>query len=373
MKLLIKAPNWIGDAVMATPAVAYLRAALPHATITVLARRGPAGVWAHHPDVDHCIVADDRHLEADLWRELQKQQFDAAILLTNSFRSAWLVWRLGVPRRFGYNRAGRAWLLTDLLPFRPREWQTPTPQPISRKSLRPTKKAITPRHMVEYYLDLAAVAAMRLGSTLPPPQVDRNRHFPQLAICVRPEARHLVDEFLAGQHIDGSRPLIGICPGAAYGGAKRWPLDKLAAAGEQLARELDASLIVVCGPAELELAQELKRMISVPSCITAELDIGQVAALIERLALFIGNDSGLTHLAAAVRTPLVVVYGPTDWNVTCPWSPFSTVVRKSPACAPCFLRECPRDHRCMLAVEPEDVVQAARQLLDRCGEMRHAL
>ena len=372
MKLLVKAPNWVGDCVMATPALAHLRAALPTARITMLARPATAGLWAAHPHLDEMIVADDRAIPAATFKHLRREMFDAAILLPNSVRSAWLAWRLGIPRRFGYSRGARAWLLTDPLTFRRREWQTPTPQPVTRRSIRAGRHARMPRHMVEYYLDLAVVAAKRLGATLPPPVVDRERAIPPLVLPVSDQARARVSDLLTSEHINKNTPLIGVHPGAAYGGAKRWPLDRMARAADALASELGAVVVITAGPGEKELAAALQAAISARTLnLGPRLDLMALAALLERLVLFVGNDTGVTHMAAAVGTPVVVVFGPMDWNVTRPWSAKAVVVRKSPPCAPCFLRECPLDHRCMLAVEAGDVIAAARELLARCGAPAH--
>ncbi|MGC8840488.1 MAG: glycosyltransferase family 9 protein [Candidatus Sumerlaeaceae bacterium] len=364
MKILLKAPNWIGDCVMATPAVAYLRCAFPSAKLVMLSRRSTAGIWQDHPLLDELIVADDRELTREQIARLRRQNFDAALLLPNSFRSAWTIWRCGIPRRFGYNRAGRIWFLTDPLSFRRRDWQTPAPQPVSKKSLRPSRNDKPPRHMVEYYLDLAVYAASRLGANCPPPIVDRTHALPPLVLPVQPTAAAAVHQLLLQEGVSSTTPLIGIHPGAAYGSAKRWPLDRLARAADVLARQLDATVIITAGPTEQELSAQLARNISAPVLeLGPRLDLPALAALLQRLRLFLGNDTGVTHMAAAVGTPTVVVFGPMDWNVTHPWAPCTRIVRRSPPCAPCFLRECPVDHRCMNDVSPEQVIEAAYSLL----------
>lgn len=367
MKLLLKAPNWIGDCVMATPAVAYLRRALPFAHLTMLTRPSTAGLWLEHPDLDRVLVADDRRIPPETMRLLKNQRYDAAVLFPNSFQSALLAWRLGIPRRFGYARSLRAWLLTDPIVFRRREWQTPTPKPLSRKSLRGQAPHRPPRHMVEYYVDLAVLAARQCGSALPAPVVDRATATPSLCLPVSESARQRIQELLASHGVH-DLPLIGIHPGAAYGDAKRWPIDRLAAAADELARCTGAVVVITAGPAEQSLSRELlARLRSHTLNLGPSLDLPLLAALLEKLLVFVGNDTGVTHMAAAVGTPTVAVFGPMDWNVTCPWSVRSVVVRRSPPCAPCFLRDCPIDHRCMTAVEPDDVVEAALALLESVG------
>lgn len=373
MKLLVKSPNWIGDCVMATPAVAFLREALPEAKLTVLSRKSTAGIWQHHSLVDDLVVADDRNLSAALLRSLRRQRFDAAILFPNSFRAAWLAWRLGIPRRFGYNRTVRAWLLTDPLVFRRHEWQTPTSQPVTRKSIRPVHGSSVPRHMVEYYLRLAVHAVEALtGRATSMPRVDRERALPRLVLPVREGERVFVTNLLRDLGIPDGQPLIGIHPGAAYGGAKRWPLDRLAAAANTLTSDLNATVVITAGPSETELSAELQRYLQCRAYdLGARLDLPKLSALLERLTVFIGNDTGVTHMAAAVGTPTVAVFGPMDWNVTHPWSARAVVVRQSPPCAPCFLRECPLDHRCMLDITPADVVEAVHRLLSPAHGVAH--
>lgn len=360
---------------MATSAMAYLRRAFPTDRIVVLSRKSTAGIWEGHPTVDHVVVADDRRMDPLVFQQLRSERFDAAILFPNSFRSAWTAWQLGIPRRFGYSRAWRAWLLTDPLLFLRRDWQTPTPKPLTRKSIRPPRgPAREPRHMVEYYLDLATFAAARLGSELPPPVVNRKCGVPELVLPVREDARRVVNTLLAELGIPSDEPLIGIHPGAAYGEAKRWPLERLAEAASILASELGASVVITAGPSERDLCDKLKQLMRARVYdVGPRLDLPALAALLERLTLFIGNDTGVTHMAAAVGVPTIAVFGPMDWNVTHPWSARAVVVRRSPPCAPCFLRECPIDHRCMLDVHPQDVVEAANQLLSRVKGSCHGV
>jgi len=367
VKLLIKSPNWIGDSVMATPAVMYLRRAFPEAEIAMISRRSTAGVWDGHPGIDRLIVGDDRTAARELREVVRSHRFEAAVLFPNSFRSAWLIWQCGIPRRFGYARGARSWLLTDIVVYRPQEWQTPTPQPVSKKSLRESKSLPReqPRHMVEYYLELASYVARQLGSDIVPPVVTRESALPPLVLPVQSQALEVVEKLITEEGVT-SIPLIAIHPGAAYGNAKRWPLDRLAVAADRLADELDAAIVVTAGPSEAELCAELVRMLRARVLNWGpRLNIPQLVALLSRSTLFIGNDSGVTHLAAAVGCPTIAVFGPMDWNVTCPWSANAVVVRRSPPCAPCFLRECPLNHECMTAVTPDDVIAAARTLLSR--------
>jgi len=367
VKLLIKSPNWIGDSVMATPAVMYLRRAFPEAEIAMISRRSTAGVWDGHPGIDRLIVGDDRTAARELREVVRSHRFEAAVLFPNSFRSAWFMWRCGIPRRFGYARGARSWLLTDIVVYRPQEWQTPTPQPVSKKSLRESKSLPReqPRHMVEYYLELASYVARQLGSDIAPPVVTRESALPPLVLPVQSQALEVVEKLITEEGVT-SIPLIAIHPGAAYGNAKRWPLDRLAVAADRLADELGAAIVVTAGPSEAELCAELVRMLRARVLNWGpRLNIPQLVALLSRSTLFIGNDSGVTHLAAAVGCPTIAVFGPMDWNVTCPWSANAVVVRRSPPCAPCFLRECPLNHECMTAVTPDDVIAAARTLLSR--------
>ncbi|GIX45198.1 MAG: glycosyltransferase family 9 protein [Candidatus Hydrogenedentota bacterium] len=370
MKILIKAPNWIGDSVMATPAIRYLRQQAPEAQLDILCRKGVAGVLQDHPDKNRLIVFDDRRPTSDQVKELRKERYDAIALLPNSFRAAWFAVRLGIPRRVGFARAGRRLLLTHAIPYDRTYWQTPTPSPISRKSRKPTTEPGPIGHMVEYYGRICEATLRAVGFSPTPFECDRALCNPPLILPISEAAVARVATLLEKEDL-ANRPLVAVHPGGAYGGAKRWPLPKLAQAATLVARSLGGEAVVVsaAGPGERDMNLQLAQAIDLQFLPLGEqLDLPSLAALLARVRVLITNDSGVMHMAAAVGTPTVAVFGSTDWNVTAPWSRRARVVRQSPPCAPCFLRECPTDHACMQAISPELVATQALELIRECNE-----
>lgn len=363
MKILVKLPNWVGDSVMATPALDWLRATLPEAEIHGLARRAVAGVLTGHPALDRLVQADERALPTDVAALFAGTRYDAVALMTNSFGTAWFALRhLNARARVGFARAGRRLLLTHPVPFHRPDWQTPAPRPVSYRSR--VSGTGHPGHMVQYYLRVAVETARALGVDADPPEPTLDT---PLTLPVLPEAEAAAEAALRGDNPHGA-PLVGINPGAAYGGAKRYPLDRLVEAAEAVAGRVGGRIVSTGSRFESALNDQLSAHARTKILRTGEgLDLPGLTSLMRRLAVFITNDSGAMHIAAATRTPTVAVFGPTDWNVTCPWSRHAVVLRDSPPCAPCLLRECPIDHRCMTAITARHVADEALALLGRNG------
>jgi heptosyltransferase II len=373
MRILIKAPNWVGDCVMATPAIACLRSTFPSDSIDALVRPSVAGVLLDNPHLTSVIAADDRKLANGVFDQLKSRHYDAVALMPNSLSSAWLAWQLGIPHRAGFSRAGRGLLLSQKIPYVPHEWQTFTARPMGRKCIGQPAPAgdetpVQPKHMVYYYLRIAEATARALGASIPSPVADSDL---RLVLPLNPEAVSRVDSLLEEEGLKGCTRLVGINPGAAYGKAKQWPLENLAEAASQLAETCGARIVCTASRAEIPMTEEIAGKARTRIYRLGEkLDLRGLTALTARLALLVTNDSGAMHIAAAVETPMVAIFGPTDWNVTRPWSSSAVVVRESPDCAPCFLRECPIDHRCMTCALVSSVVTAGRSMLEVPGDSR---
>jgi heptosyltransferase-2 len=364
--ILVKAPNWVGDCIMATPALAYLRGAFPDARIDVLARPSVAGVLRDNPDVTDVIAADDRKMSPEVLGRLRAIGYDAIALMPNSLGSAWLAFKLRIPRRVGFARGGRRFLLTHALPFDALEWQTRTPKPLSNKSIpgpHEPSNGVRPHHMVEYYLRIAKQTAAALrNSAAPEPQ-------PHLQLMVSDAAREKVADVLQSMGLAGKR-LISVNPGAAYGGAKRWPAERMAAVAQELAGD-EYEIVSTASRFEIELTDAVQSYTGRQvHRVGEQLTLQELAALLPWLSLLITNDSGVMHMAAALEVPTIAIFGPTDWNVTYPFQQNATVIRHSPECAPCFLRECPIDHRCMTRISVDQVIAAGKELL-AAGEPPH--
>jgi heptosyltransferase-2 len=335
--LLVRATNWLGDAVMTTPALAGLRGAFPGTRIALLAKPRVAELFRHHPDVDEVIVYErpGRHEGAPgrlrLGRELRRRRFDAALLLQNAFDAALLAFLARIPERAGYPTDGRRLLLS-------------LPVPLTHDILQ--------RHEVEYYLCLLD----GLGVPRPEP--------PVLKLLVTDGERAGISSRLAALGLEPGTPIVAINPGATYGSAKRWYPDRFAAVADALSEEWGAAIAVVGSPAEAPLAGEIEAAARRGVVnLAGKTTVREMMALLSLSSFLVTNDSGPMHIGAALGVPLAAIFGPTDWRRTSPWTSLAKVVRVEIDCSPCRRRTCDRGHECMLGVTPEMVVDAARQLL----------
>jgi len=335
--LLVRATNWLGDAVMTTPALAGVRAGFPGARIVLLAKPPVAELFRHHPDVDEVSVYErpGRH-EGALGRlrlaaELRHRRFDGALLLQNAFDAALIAFLARIPERAGYPTDGRRLLLS-------------LPVPLTRDILE--------RHEVEYYLCLLdGLGVPRTGT-------------PALKLAVTRGEREAMATRLASLGIGRGAPIVAINPGATYGSAKRWYPDRFAAVADTLSGEWGAAVVVVGSPAEAPLAGEIEAaMRKAPVNLAGKTTVRELMALLSLSSFLVSNDSGPMHIGAALGVPLVAIFGPTDWRRTSPWTGRARVVRVDVDCSPCMLRVCDRGHECMLGVTAGMVIDAARELL----------
>ncbi|MGC1483841.1 MAG: lipopolysaccharide heptosyltransferase II [Candidatus Acidiferrum sp.] len=328
MKILIRATNWVGDAIMALPALRAVRSRFSQAEITILARPYVAAIYKNQQVCDNMMIVDDK---SDIVSELRSRKFDAALLLQNAFQAAWFVWRAGIPERIGYARDGRRLLLTKAVPV-PRAGEIPV-------------------HEQYYYLELLRRAGWL--DTLP------DESF--IKLNVPQEDSQRAREFLlsAGAHPNGVWIAIGA--GASYGSAKCWPPDRFAELANHLQTHADVDVILFGTVAESAVSSAIAAgMRRPPIDLTGKTSIADLPALLSHCHLFIGNDSGAMHVAAAVGLPVVAIFGPTDPFGTAPVTPRCTIVQEKPYCSPCFLRRCPTDHRCMTRITPNAVESATR-------------
>jgi heptosyltransferase-2 len=328
--LLVRAPNWIGDAVMATPTLAALRAGLPGARITVLAQSAVADVLVGHPAIDEVVIDEHRGAHAG-WRgrlrlasEIHGRGFDAVLILTNSFGSALVAALARVPVRLGYRTDGRGPLLTITRP------RPPNPMP----------------HMTVYYLGLLAA----WGLVGDPKAV---------SLAVTAAERDAARRRFAEWGIGSDDRVVGINPGAAYGSAKRWSPDRFAAVAARLVH--DGAAVVAFGAAserglgETVVAGLGRRAVNAAGLTT----VREAMALMTCCRHLVTNDSGPMHLAAALGVPVTAVFGPTDPGATSPVGERVAILQRVVDCAPCRYRDCPIDHRCMTAVSVDEVYQSA--------------
>lgn len=350
-RILVRMPNWVGDCVMATPALALMKRALPDAEIHALCRPSVAGILEDNPHIKSVIATNDKKMEAGVAAGIKATKFDAAALMTNSLGSAWLAFKLRIPRRIGFAREGRSILLTTRIPFNPLDWQTPTLQPLSRRSLKGAPRPGFPRHMVDYYLEIARHTIQSVTG-------DKNASIPQtdfkLVLPLNREAESKVATLLRHSGIMG-KVLVGINPGAAHGPAKRWSPERLGHLVDGLQRP-GWAFVSTASPGERELNDRVQATTNVPiHRLGEQASLRELPALISRLSVLVTNDSGAMHVAAARNVPVVALFGPTDWPSTRPWEAPTSLVRHSVPCSPCFLEQCPIHHPCMDGIEPFDV------------------
>lgn len=340
MKIIVRATNWVGDAIMALPALRALRGRFPEAHISVVARPYVADIYRDQNICDQLVAYDPRTAHAGLSgrerlaEELRSQKFDLAVLLQNAFDAAWLAWRAGVHQRIGYARDGRSVLLTKAVPV-------PRPGEI-------------PAHEQFYYLELLRRAGL----------VDNPTGENFISLNVNQEAKRQAGVQLtsAGARADAMRIAVGA--GASYGSAKCWPPERFAHVADRLTAEFDADVILFGTAAERPVTAAIASAMKHPPIdLAGKTAIAELPALLSQCHLFIGNDSGAMHVAAAVGLPVVAVFGPTDPSGTAPVTHRCTIVQDKPYCSPCFLRRCPTDHRCMTRVSPDTVATAARSWL----------
>jgi heptosyltransferase-2 len=334
-KILIRATNWVGDAVMSLPAIRAVREAFPGAHVTVLARSAVADLYARDQAIDSVMLhAGDRRLAAD---ELRRECFDCAILLPNSFDAALTTWMARIPRRIGYRRDLRGWLLTDAI-------------------ARPEPGEI-PRHERFYYLELLRRAGI----------IHEYPACADIRLDGREEARAAGLDALrvAGM----AAPAVGVSPGAAYGDAKRWLPERFAETAVRVARAHGASVALFGAAAERPLCESLAGTIREASIavrnFAGETTLRQFIDLAAACRLFLTNDSGAMHIASALGVPTVTVFGATDDTTTGPTGDWARIVREQVECSPCLLRACPIDHRCMTRVSTERVATVALELWER--------
>ena len=373
LKILVKAPNWVGDCILATPAIAFLRSQFPDAAILIMARPMLCSLFEHNPNASGTIPFDDKKIDPEILAGVKASKFDAVVILPNSIRSAWYAKKLGIPVRVGYRRNWRRLLLTHGVDYDPFEWRTPVE--VKRSSLSIQRGPFTkwpvgrpPRHMVQYYMNVAETTVRALGNSEAKAPACVSRGVPNLVLPLDPEARTRIGE-LINTHQLNNRRLVGICPAATGGTAKCWPNELQAELIKMIAQNYpETAFISTAIPPEAEAAENLQRLMGdIPLYRLGEetQDLHGMIALIDRLKLYVTNDSGSMHIAAARQVPIVAAFGPTDWNVTCPWSGLSEIVRMQTECAPCLHKICPIDHRCMKGVTVDMMYEACVRMLER--------
>ncbi|HJZ57732.1 MAG TPA: lipopolysaccharide heptosyltransferase II [Gemmataceae bacterium] len=335
-------PNWVGDVVMATPAVRAVRERFPAVELVAVCKPYVADVLAGSPWFREVILFDKRGpREQRLWSaawKLRRNRPDAAVLFPNSFRTALLA-RLGGCRRvIGFSRYARGLLLTNRL-----------------KPITDSHGRLTPSPIIDDYNRLAR----ELGADDPGYRMEL---FSTPADEVAADA--VWERFRLGRY----PRVVGLNPGAAFGAAKHWPVGSFAELARMCTQRLGCGVLVLCGPGERDIARRIaedSRSPHVFSLGDSELSLGLTKAVVRRLALLVTTDSGPRHFAAAFGRPVVTLFGPTHIGWTETYYEKATHLQKRVPCGPCQKRVCPLDHRCMRELTPAEVFAAAERLLSR--------
>ena len=352
--ILIRGVNWLGDAIMTLPAITRLRAAHPHARFTLLTHDKLADLWASTQHFERILTFSRGESPFAVGNKLKRENFDTALILPNSFRTALECWQAGIRRRIGYAGNWRSGLLTDAVVPRPEAipMQKRLPLDIEYRLTNQLSPQTFPAsaHHILHYLHLAKHLGASSEATAP--RLLRSEGAPKFADPQKPH------------------PYIGLIAGAEYGPAKRWPTGHFIKAAQELIGEHQAHILLFGGPSDVETAEAITE--SLPEDHRTNL-AGQTTLpeLIDALAtceVVLSNDTGPMHVAAAVGTPVVVPFGSTSPDFTGPGMPDDPdsphqLLRTGASCSPCFLRKCPIDLRCLKGIAPVDVIAAVGKIL----------
>lgn len=329
------APNWLGDAVMALPAIRDVRRHFSGAHLTIAARPSVATLFRAVPGIDDILTLKAESTVAALRKNvalLRDRRFDLGILLPNSFRSAWLLKRAGVKERWGYRSDFRGPLLT--------------------KAVRRPKGKV---HFGEYYQNLVRELGIETGPLTPQLKV------PQPKI-------EAAESLLRDRGWSPGQTLVAIAPGAAFGHAKRWPAERFAALAKSFRDELGAACVLLGLSEDRDAARQIEGI-----NLVGQTDLLMLMGVLSHCRALVANDSGALHLAAALGVPVAGIYGPTDERYSRPLPSEEgaddrvATLSEQVFCRPCFLRDCPIDHRCMKRIPTERVYTTVRQLVQYRG------
>ena len=358
-RILVRGVNWLGDAVMTTPALVRLREKFPGAHIAILTPEKISGLWQSHPAINEIISFTAGEGVFAVGKKIRAGRFDLALVLPNSPRSALEVFLAGIPQRIGHARPWRNFFLTQAVASRPGavKMHKRTPDEIrelvadNSKLKTKNSKLLPSAHQVHEYLHLLVALGVN-----PEPLA------PKLAVTVE-EVEAVKKKFGFDKT---AQPIFGLNPGAEYGPAKRWPAEKFIAAAKEIQKQTDCCWLIFGGKGDIELAGSIDSALRTPHStlhnVAGKTTLRELMALLKCCRVLLTNDTGPMHVASALGTPVVVPFGSTSSELTGPvFSPNAKILKSDAPCSPCFLRECPIDFRCMNGISVESVVEAVTQ------------
>jgi len=340
-RILVRTPNWVGDAVMTLPALTALGELYDGASISILAKKTVIPIYEFHPVVSGIIKYSEDHQglrgRFRLSKKLRAGNFHLAVLFQNAFDAAFLSFISRIPARVGYGRDMRSGLLTEAVPF---------------------TAEVKKLHHINYYLNIIKALGGPATATRPMPRLYAGADEVKKAKAVLTKAG------LWG------RDLIGTAPGASYGPAKMWPAEKFGEALLRLSEKLDAVPLIFGGPGDAEPAEQVFSYINkkIPEALNlaGKTTLSECIALLKGLGLFITNDSGAMHMASALGVPTLAIFGSTDPVLTGPTGPNTEFIIKKRPCNPCFDRVCQYGHMdCMTAITVDEVCETALKLIQK--------
>ena len=335
-RILVRGVNWVGDTILTYPTVQKLKTLFPHSHLAILIPSHLTDLWKTFPYVDEIIHFQKKGGIGSIWEDinlsqsLMERKFDLALILPRSFRSAFHIYLARIPIRIGYKAEGRSLFLTHRIPR--------------------TKDALR-IHRVHYYKRLLEPLGKMEG-------------YPSPKIFLREEDRGWAEQALGDLSLLDGNPIIGMNPGATYGLAKCWYPERFGELGKRIFNKWKATVLLFGKEEERPIVKEiLKHLKKGGIDLTGKTNLLQLAALLERCQLLVTNDTGTMHVATAVGTSVVALFGSTDPSTTGPWGEGHVVIRKDVPCSPCLKRICPTDHRCMKLIAVDEVEEAVDKKL----------
>jgi lipopolysaccharide heptosyltransferase II len=327
-RILIRSSNWLGDAVMSVPAVRAIKNGRPDVHVTIAAPGKIAAMWKLIPEVDAIIPLPDTSLLSVVRLLRQQMPFDVAILFPNSLRVALETWLSGIPQRVGYHGHWRSWLLNQIV--------------------RKPRKPGPPEHHSLRFLRIARECGAEMSNTELPKQSQTSNLQPShtYGLASKPQM------------------ILGLCPGAEYGPAKRWLPERFAEAAAKITAESSAQWVLFGTKNDAAIGEEIAAAIG-DHCVNriGQTTLQQLIDELRQCRLLLTNDTGTMHLAALLGVPLVAVFGSTEPLLTGPLGDGHVILRHHVECSPCFLRKCPIDFRCMKAISADEVANAVLSML----------
>ena len=345
-RVVVRGTNWVGDSLMTVPALRALRRVLPDANITLVIRPSARGIFSEADFVDDVLLYDRKGVFSVVpqIREWKRRKFDLAVLFQNAFEAALIPFLAGVPLRLGYATESRQGLLTH--PLALPDWRSS-------------------RHEVFYYLYLVtALEQMLFGTSTICEAV------PDASIEISEVRKTEATDLLRTHGVREDQLVVALCPGSINSRAKRWPTEAYAALADRLI-DTQRQVLLIGSKDEADVSTEVtSRMRNRPIVLTGKTTLDQITAVLAGVDLIVTNDTGPAHIGAALGRPTIVIFGPTNPLTTRPFSPAAEILRHPPDCAPCMLRDCPIDHRCMTAITVDEVFERSHALLKRSSFAR---